>query len=46
MENIIEIKAMSKEEAVKRALKILEATPEHVVDKSKKLEKKNTVYYQ
>ncbi|SJZ91721.1 spoIIIJ-associated protein [Cetobacterium ceti] len=39
MENIIEIKAMSKEEAVKRALKILEATPEQVV---KVLEKKKS----
>lgn len=31
MSNVIEIKAMNKEQAITRALKILEASPEHVV---------------
>ncbi|MGL6115785.1 MAG: RNA-binding cell elongation regulator Jag/EloR [Cetobacterium sp.] len=39
MDNIIEIKAMNKEEAVKRALKILDGTPEQVV---KIIEKKKS----
>lgn len=31
MSNVIEIKAMNKEQAITRALKILEASPEQVV---------------
>ena len=31
MSNVIEIKAMNKEQAITRALKILEASPEHIV---------------
>ena len=31
MSNVIEIKAMSQEQAITRALKIMEATPEQVV---------------
>lgn len=36
MSNVIEIKAMNKEQAITRALKILEASPEHVVSVKEK----------
>ena len=41
MKNVIEIKAMSQEQAIKRALKIMEATPEQVVNVIEKQKSKS-----
>lgn len=41
MKNVIEIKAMSQEQAITRALKIMEATPEQVVDVIEKQKSKS-----
>ena len=41
MKNVIEIKAMSQEQAITRALKIMEATPEQVVNSYRENKKVN-----
>ena len=41
MKNVIEIKAMSQEQAITRALKIMEATPEQVVNVIEKQKSKS-----
>ncbi|MGL4732199.1 MAG: hypothetical protein ACRCWN_00715 [Fusobacteriaceae bacterium] len=41
MQNLIEIKSMSKEAAVQRALKILDATPEQVVSVEEKVKSRS-----